>query len=72
MIWVIVFAVVLFILGWEILALLTGQERIPTWSRLIRDIWRKGRPALRPVVFIVTLTVGCIVTVWIAIHFVVG
>ena len=71
MIWVIVFAVFLFILVWEILALATGQERIPTWSRLIRGIWQNDRPELRPVIFIVTLTLGCIVTVWMAIHFVV-
>ena len=71
MIWVIVFAVFLFILAWEIIALGTGQKRIPTWSRLIRGIWQNDRPELRPVIFVVTLTIGYIIVTWMAIHFVV-
>lgn len=72
MIWLWVVAVlVIFILGWEFLALVTRQERMPTWSRLIRSIWQQGRPELRPVIFVVTLTVGFAVVIWMAIHFIV-
>ncbi|MCK4820880.1 hypothetical protein KA005_34260 [bacterium] len=56
---------------WEALALLTKEKQIPTWSRLIRAIWKNDRPELKPVIFVITLTVGFIFTLWLAIHFIV-
>lgn len=70
MIWYVVFGVGVFILGWEVLALLDGQKRIPTWSRLIRGIWQNDRPELRPVVFVVSLTIGMTIAIWVSIHLV--
>lgn len=61
----------IFIGFWEALALLTGQKQIPTWSRLIRTIWRRDR-SLKPAIFVITVTVGFILTLWLAFHFVTG
>lgn len=56
---------------WEALALLTGQKIIPTWSRLVRSLW-KNRPERKRVIFIITLVLGFAVTIWLAIHFITG
>lgn len=64
--------IALMIIGlWEALALLTGQKIIPTWSRLVRSLW-KNRPERKRVIFIVTLVLGFTFTIWLAFHFVTG
>jgi len=56
---------------WEALALLTGQKIIPSWSRLVRTIWRKN-PKLKSTIFVITLILGFSVTIWLAFHFITG
>lgn len=63
--------VFVFIGFWEALALLTGQKIIPTWSRLIRTLW-KDKPERKPVILVITLIVGFIFTIWLSIHFITG
>ena len=70
MIWIWVVAILLGVIGvWELLALVTKQKRMPTWSRLIRAIG-SGRPEWKPWIVVVTLTVGFTISIWAAIHLV--
>jgi hypothetical protein len=64
-------AVFIFLFGWEMLALLTKEEVIPTWSRLIWQL-QENHPKARKVVLIITLVVTIGLTVWITIHFYYG
>ena len=71
MIWVFVWLVVVFILSWELLALATYEEFIPTWSRIIWALQRKY-PKLKWIVLALTLIVGLGTTIWVVIHFFFG
>ena len=71
MIWILVWAVVIFIVGWEILALATGQKYIPTWSRLIRRLQMKYSNGRIIVAIITSLIMGSI-TIWMVLHFYCG
>jgi len=68
MLWIIMWAVVLFLLGWEMLALLTKEKIIPTWSRLIWQLQTKY-PEARKIVLGITLVVMLGTTVWLVLHF---
>jgi hypothetical protein len=67
MIWVAVWAVFIFIVGWEILALATKEKYFPTWSRL--TWWTiDAHPKLKwPIILGVGL-LGVSITTWLMIH----
>lgn len=72
MIYIMIAIPVIFILGWEFLALITGQEKgIPTWSRLIRRLqmqYSNGRIIVAAITFIIMESL----TVWVIYHFYCG
>lgn len=71
MIWIIMWAVFIFLFGWEMLALLTKEKIIPTWSRLIWQLQAKY-PKARIIVLGVTLVVMLGLTGWLVLHFYYG
>lgn len=68
MIWVLVWTVFIFILGWEILALATKEKYFPTWSRIIWKIIKKWPKTKWPII-IGTGLLGLSITTWLMIHF---
>jgi len=72
MIWILISIPIIFILGWEFLALATGQEKgIPTWSRLIRQLQLRYTNG-RIIVAVITLIIMESITVWMVLHFYCG
>lgn len=71
MIWIIMWAAFIFLFGWEMLALLTKEKIIPTWSRLIWQLQEKY-PKARVGVLVITLIVMLSLTVWMVLHFYFG
>jgi hypothetical protein len=68
MIWVLVWAVFIFFLAWEILALATKEKYFPTISRTVWMIIDK-HPRLKYPILILTALIGISVTTWLVIHF---
>ena len=68
MIWVLVWAIFIFVLAWEILALATKEKYFPTWSRL--TWWTiEAHPRLKLPILATTALVGLAITTWLVIHF---
>ncbi|MCK5602260.1 hypothetical protein KAR91_10335 [Candidatus Pacearchaeota archaeon] len=68
MIWVLVWAVFIFVLGWEILALATKEKYFPTISRMVWKIIEKYPKTEWPIL-ILTAFIGIAITTWLVIHF---
>ena len=71
MLWILIAIPVIFILGWEWLALATGQKYFPTWSRLIRQLQLRYTNG-RIIVAIITFILMESLTVWLIYHFYCG
>ncbi len=70
-IWASVWAVFVWVVSYEILALMLREKRWPTWSRWIWVLQIKY-PKFRWIVLVVTILLGYGVTTWAAIHFFFG
>ena len=68
MIWVLVWAIFIFFLAWEILALATKEKYFPTISRTVWKIIEK-LPWTKWPILITTAVLGISITTWLVIHF---
>jgi len=68
---ILLWAAFCFVVGWEIMALMNDEDRMPTWSRMIW-ILQKKYPWFRYVVSILVVLIVFGFGAWLLIHFWIG
>jgi len=69
--WVIVWFFLLFVIGFEILALMRKEEDWPTWSRMVWRIQMRW-PWTRWLFLFLVIAISGTWTIWLSIHFFFG
>lgn len=69
--WAVFWFIGLFIFGWEIMALMSGEGSMPTWSRMVWLISEFIWPTFAYISMIIPVVI-VLFGLWVAVHFAIG